>query len=614
MKHLYIGVIILLLASISLKAQLSTCPGGAIKFISNVTGNNYQWQLETDSGHISVMAGSHYLGENTKELQILNIPSYWSGLKFRCLVDGNYSVQFTISISNEWKGSIDSLWENGVNWSCGTIPDIYTNVTINNTSINPLIINSNVSCKTITLNPQAILKVNPNFTMQVSELPPSESLSDEFQDILAKASAVYKPLDSLLMANGKSVSAFLKENGLGRPILGSIQQDVPNNTNGKQKDIFLARMIKQGDYLMNDENFDYQNNKPSQNGLAYNYGVKSHTIPMQPTLGECKDEGEKYYSLDCSGFVYQMTVAAALPAVVENPIGYFSVANMTDTAKWNNAFRKSEYDRLTMVEYSGKEIPKESLEFGDLILWNNHVAMAVRTFTNRLLLYQCNGSDKKEMCKDGTNRGENYGPNIKDLDAVSGLFFSGKYRVFRVVEGLYDNRDNQKYLAKKIGKQIWMERNFNYAYPGTYCYENSQENCAIYGRLYDWNQAKSSVPVGWHLPSDQEWGDLVTFLGGDLSAGAKLKDIGTTFWISPNKGATNGSGFNGLPAGNRNTFGTNFANIGIRGFWWSSTINSSNTAQAFNRVLNNESTTVGRGSANRADGRTHFSVRLIKDN
>ena len=68
-------------------------------------------------------------------------------------------------------------------------------------------------------------------------------------------------------------------------------------------------------------------------------------------------------------------------------------------------------------------------------------------------------------------------------------------------------------------------------------------------------------PLGWHLPSDNEWCELLTFLnpsidcgatgGQGIDAGGQLKEVGILHWISPNTGATNLSGFTGLPGGYR---------------------------------------------------------------
>jgi uncharacterized protein (TIGR02145 family) len=91
-----------------------------------------------------------------------------------------------------------------------------------------------------------------------------------------------------------------------------------------------------------------------------------------------------------------------------------------------------------------------------------------------------------------------------------------------------------------------------------YCYNNDIANCNIYGGMYEWNEAmqydttegaQGICPDGWHIPTDAEWTTLTTFLGGESVAGGKMKEAGFAHWYSPNTGATNESGFTGLPGG-----------------------------------------------------------------
>jgi len=167
-----------------------------------------------------------------------------------------------------------------------------------------------------------------------------------------------------------------------------------------------------------------------------------------------------------------------------------------------------------------------------------------------------------------------------------------------------DTRDNNVYTTVQIGNQCWMAKNLAYlpsvVGPETgsettpYYYVNgyngtnvslakAQANYATYGVLYNWAAAMSSsasstanpsgvqgiCPVGWHLPSDAEWTELTDYLGGWQVAGGKLKNSGTTYWSSPNTGATNISGFTALPGGYRH-YGY-FDNICYVGSWWSAT-------------------------------------------
>jgi uncharacterized protein (TIGR02145 family) len=115
-------------------------------------------------------------------------------------------------------------------------------------------------------------------------------------------------------------------------------------------------------------------------------------------------------------------------------------------------------------------------------------------------------------------------------------------------------------------------------------YAHSQTNLATYGYLYNWYAAKGIAttgsisyknlcPTGWHVPTGAEWNKLSTFLGGDNVAGGKMKSV--TGWNAPNTGATNESGFTGLPGGYRINVSSSgsgaFNDLGTVGVWWSST-------------------------------------------
>ena len=104
-------------------------------------------------------------------------------------------------------------------------------------------------------------------------------------------------------------------------------------------------------------------------------------------------------------------------------------------------------------------------------------------------------------------------------------------------------------------------------------YNNDSQYENPYGKLYNWytvNDSRNVCPTGWHVPSDAEWTVLSDYLGGGAVAGGKMKSTGTAYWLNPNTGATNESGFSGLPGGSRNYYGA-FYNIGYYGNWWSST-------------------------------------------
>jgi len=153
-----------------------------------------------------------------------------------------------------------------------------------------------------------------------------------------------------------------------------------------------------------------------------------------------------------------------------------------------------------------------------------------------------------------------------------------------------DERDQTSYKWVTIGTQTWMAANLNYDTSGSVCYNNAPDNCATYGRLYDWatvmglpsscnsstcaSQVQSKhqgiCPNGWHIPSDAEWTTLETFVGGSSTAGTKLKSKGG--WYNNGNG-TDDYDFSALPGGYGYgyNYGGGFDVAGGIGYWWSAT-------------------------------------------
>jgi uncharacterized protein (TIGR02145 family) len=175
---------------------------------------------------------------------------------------------------------------------------------------------------------------------------------------------------------------------------------------------------------------------------------------------------------------------------------------------------------------------------------------------------------------------------------------------------LTDSRDGKKYGTVAIGKQVWMAENLNYNANGSNCYGNQESNCQRYGRLYNWNAARSACPNGWHLPSDAEWTMLTDFVGGSKVAGTKLKaksgwnEYG---WFSKKSGnGTDDYDFSALPGGGSSS--GYFGSVGYRSYWWSST--EDYAADAWNRCIYYDRASVYRGGNDKSD---FFSVRCVQD-
>ncbi|HEY4789035.1 MAG TPA: fibrobacter succinogenes major paralogous domain-containing protein [Bacteroidales bacterium] len=193
--------------------------------------------------------------------------------------------------------------------------------------------------------------------------------------------------------------------------------------------------------------------------------------------------------------------------------------------------------------------------------------------------------------------------------------------------------DGNVYKTVVIGDQIWMAENLkvthyrngdpisngtgigNYsgeAEPKYYfSYNDDIGNVLVYGRLYTWFAATDSrdiCPTGWHLPSNSELVVLAEYLGGSSVAGGKLKETGTAHWNAPNTGATNESGFNGLPGGVRGN-GDEFNDLGYAGCHWSVTGTDSQYAVYYGFMCNNTIFFTYPGGTKKGG----FSIRCIKD-
>lgn len=159
--------------------------------------------------------------------------------------------------------------------------------------------------------------------------------------------------------------------------------------------------------------------------------------------------------------------------------------------------------------------------------------------------------------------------------------------------------DGHVYDTVVIGSQVWLKQNLKTTHyrnglpipnvsdsltwasltSGARCYyaNDSATYDSTYGALYNWfavHDVNEICPEGWHVSSDAEWTAVASFLGGDLTAGGKMKEAGTVHWLPPNIGATNSSGFTGLPGGMRG-LASEFGYLNENGLWWCSTQQSS---------------------------------------
>ena len=191
--------------------------------------------------------------------------------------------------------------------------------------------------------------------------------------------------------------------------------------------------------------------------------------------------------------------------------------------------------------------------------------------------------------------------------------------------------DGNMYDTIRIGTQIWLAEdlkttkyNNGVSIPlvtdnaqwasmssAAFCwYENNPAFNENYGALYNWWAVKVSFlcPVGYHVPTKEEWQTLIDYLGGEEIAGDKLKATGTQFWQTGNN-ATNVSGFTAMPGGMRNHNDGFYNSMRYDGYWWSSSQGITGTYGSRLKI-NYSSDNTNLTSWFKQSG---FSVRCIKD-
>jgi len=193
--------------------------------------------------------------------------------------------------------------------------------------------------------------------------------------------------------------------------------------------------------------------------------------------------------------------------------------------------------------------------------------------------------------------------------------------------------DGNTYKKIIIGSQIWMKENlrvsryrngdqipiitdninWSSSTLGARCWYNNDSisNEIPYGNLYNWYAVEDNrglCPIGWHIPTDQEFTILKDYLGGISNVeGGKLKATDTFYWNSPNIGATNEIGFTAYPSGYRNQPGY-FYEIGRATIFWASSMINNTFA---GRVLYSYSNSMLRHfTTNKEFG---ASVRCLRD-
>lgn len=150
---------------------LNICPNNDHVLTANISGSNFQWQVDAGAGYTNVSNGANYSGATTAQLTVKNAPSSFYGYKYRCVENSFgllYSNVLTLKFTSYWQGTTNNRWEEPTNWSCGNMPDANTDVVVTSGAPNMPVVSSMAFCRSTSLLNGAAIRVNTGFNLTVT--------------------------------------------------------------------------------------------------------------------------------------------------------------------------------------------------------------------------------------------------------------------------------------------------------------------------------------------------------------------------------------------------------------------------------------------------------------
>lgn len=151
-------------------------------------------------------------------------------------------------------------------------------------------------------------------------------------------------------------------------------------------------------------------------------------------------------------------------------------------------------------------------------------------------------------------------------------------------------QNNGARITLVTNDSIWSRALFN----EYYCwYDNDSLNKNAFGALYNMISIGSICPIGWHVPSDLEWADLLNYFGDQSNAGRNLIR----------------SGFTGVAGGFCDEYYGKFQDLNYSGNWWSSS-STGIPNNYYSLVMENNFSKTRQGAKFASAG---LSIRCVKD-
>jgi YD repeat-containing protein len=135
-------------------------------------GNTFQWQANTGGGFSNLSESATYGGVNTNLLSLNNLSTSLYGSQYRCVITNGPTTRiedpFVLRFAMIWTGKEDTAWENPANWSCNSLPDANTDVTIETGVEHFPVVSSKAFCRTLVVNRVAQIKIASGYNLTVT--------------------------------------------------------------------------------------------------------------------------------------------------------------------------------------------------------------------------------------------------------------------------------------------------------------------------------------------------------------------------------------------------------------------------------------------------------------
>ncbi|HLO58637.1 MAG TPA: NlpC/P60 family protein [Bacteroidales bacterium] len=278
----------------------------------------------------------------------------------------------------------------------------------------------------------------------LEELIAIEALDEDQAAFWDNQPSVNLTTSEVILPNGLSLDDYLLQMAPDFYYDWNKKSTEATNELGPQdsKNLLIAKLSQIAIYLTTRSNFVYtgsNESQPDQNGLAYSFGSRDHTVRKKPPFGDCTYE---IYGLDCSGMIYQLFLQSGVTS------GLYSSAEIQRQPATLQKAIKTAFPELKKikVEDLGK-IETSKVESGDIIYWLDskgvafHIGMILKNSTGNLLVAQSNGRASVD-CED--NYGPNRGPRFVNVNSAvlpPKTGFGSDYRIVRInaeISGKWD--------------------------------------------------------------------------------------------------------------------------------------------------------------------------------